>query len=107
MKKAYNLKELKVKRRGILSALQTEEEASNKVRITIALDKEVVDYFKSEARHPGAFPYQTQINQALRKIIDKWHSIGRDNIEELKTELLHDSVFIRQLAKEIEQRISK
>lgn len=104
MKKGYDLKELKVKRRGILPALQTEELTSNKVRITIALDKEVVDYFKMEARHPGAFPYQTQINQALRKLIDKWHGTGYGDLEELKEDLLHDAAFIRELAKEVSQR---
>lgn len=104
MKKEYDLKTLKVKRRGVLPALQAEESASNKVRITIALDKDVINYFKEEATHPGAFPYQTQINQALRQLIDKWHDTSHDDIEELKTELLHDSVFIRELAKKVERR---
>ena len=103
MKKEYDLKKLKVKRRGVLPALHAEK-ASNKVRITISLDKDVVDYFKSEATHPGAFPYQTQINQALRQLIDKWHGTNHSGIEELKAELLHDSLFIRELAKELQRR---
>lgn len=57
MKKEYDLKKLKVKRRGVLPALQAEEPTSNKVRITISLDKDVVDYFKKEATHQGVFPY--------------------------------------------------
>ena len=104
MKKEYDLKTLKVKRRGVLPALQAEESASNKLRITIALDKDVVNYFKAEATHPGAFPYQTQINQALRQLIDKWHGTSHDDIEELKTKLLHDPAFIRELAEEVERR---
>ncbi|GAB4393517.1 MAG: hypothetical protein Tsb005_12160 [Gammaproteobacteria bacterium] len=106
MKKEYELKKLKVKRRGVLPALQAEDTASNKVRITIALDKDVVDYFKEEAAHPGAFPYQTQINQALRQLIDKRHGTGaaHGDIEELKSELLHDPAFIRELAKALARR---
>ena len=82
MKNEYDLKKMKVKRRGILPALQAEKAAGNKVRITISLDKEVVDYFKCESNHPGAFPYQTQINQALRQLIDKRQDAG--DIENIK-----------------------
>lgn len=105
MKKEYDLKKLKVKRRGVLPALRTEESTSNKVRITISLDKDVVDYFKEEATRPGAFPYQTQINQALRQLIDQWHKKSKGSeIEDLKDELLHDTKFIRKLAKEVNER---
>jgi len=103
MKKSYDLKKPKVKRRGVLPALQAESTASNKVRITISLDQGVVEYFKAEATHPGALPYQTQINQALRKLIDRRHGSAHDDIEKIKTELLHDPAFIRQLTKVVRQ----
>ncbi len=104
MKKAYDLKKLKVKRRGVLSALQAEETSTNKVRITISLDKDIIDYFKSEAKHPGAFPYQTQINHALRQLIEKRHGSGHEDIEVLKSELLHDVTFISELAKMVSRK---
>ena len=104
MKKAYDLNKLKVKRRGVLSALQAEEAPANKVRITISLDKDMIDYFKSEAKYPGAFPYQTQINHALRQWIEKWHGAGHEDIEVLKAELLHDAAFISELAKMVSQK---
>ncbi len=105
MKKEYDFKKMTLKRRGTLPALPDQESTNNKIRITIALDKEVVDYFKSEAKHPGAFPYQTQINQALRQLIGKTITIkSRENMEELKKELLHDPSFIQKLLKEIERR---
>lgn len=107
MKKAYNLKKLKVKRRGVLPALQAEETVSNKVRITISLDKDVIDFFKSEAKHPGAFPYQTQINHALRQLIEKRHDASHDDIEKLKSELLNDMAFIHELAKKVGRSHSK
>lgn len=100
MRKDYNVKNLKLKRRGILSGLE-ESTATNKVRITISLDKDIIDYFKSEAKLPGAFPYQTQINQALRK------ALQNDDIVSLKTKLLNDTKFINQLAKKIKQDQAK
>ena len=103
MKAEYDIKKLRLKRRGILPALKAEKAAGNKIRITISLDKEIVDYFKGESNHPGAFPYLTQINQMLRQLIDKHGDTQFSNLETLKTELLHDSTFIRKLAKQINQ----
>ncbi|MEK6748195.1 MAG: hypothetical protein AABY83_03190 [Pseudomonadota bacterium] len=43
-------------------------------------------------------PYQTQINQALRKVIE---SDGQIDVEELKKKLLADPEFLRKLASHI------
>jgi len=104
MKKEYDLKKMKVKRRGIMPELQAKEASSSKIRITISLDKDLVDFFKSNASKPGAFPYQTQINQALRQIIEESQTGNQADIEELKTQLLHDVTFIRELSKKVNHR---
>jgi uncharacterized protein (DUF4415 family) len=41
----------------------------NKVRITIRLDADVVDYFKNIVHEAGGCNYQTLINDALREHI--------------------------------------
>jgi len=46
------------------------EKNVRKVRINIMLDEDIVEYFKQRAALPNAAPYQTQINQALRQIIN-------------------------------------
>jgi hypothetical protein len=61
------------------------------------LDKDIVDYFKAKAEEPGALPYQTQINQALRQVI-------QSKTEGVKDALLKDPDFIRAVANEINQR---
>ncbi len=99
MKKEYDVKKLKEKRRGTLPGLKGQSADSAKIKITISLDKDVIEYFKSEAGKPGAFPYQTQINQALRSLIGKWHQGGYEDIELLKEKLLNDPRFINQLVK--------
>lgn len=98
MRKEYDLNKLKVKRRGVLPELQGEDAKQAKVRITISLDQDVVDYFKHAAEQPGALPYQTQINQTLRKAIE---SEGLEDIEAIKAKLLEDPEFLRKLAKYI------
>lgn len=65
-----------------------------KVRITINLDADVLEYFKQRAELPNAAPYQTQINAELRKImgkdIDEFLDITAKN-------LLQDENFIAAL----------
>jgi len=43
----------------------------NKVRITIRLDADIVDYFKSQVHKSGGGNYQTMINSALREYLNK------------------------------------
>ena len=98
MRKEYDLKSMKVKRRGVLPELKKQEERQAKVRITIALDQDIVEYFKQVAGESGALPYQTQINQVLRKVME---SGAMDDIETIKSKLINDPEFIRQLAQSI------
>ena len=71
MREEYDLKKLKVKRRVLLPELKDEKGKPAKVRITISLDRDIVDYFKQSAGGVGSLPYQTQINQMLRRAIEK------------------------------------
>lgn len=98
MRKEYDLEKLKVKRRGLLPELQDAKGKSTKVRITISLDQDIVEYFKQSADRVGSLPYQTQINQVLREAIEKNR---QDDIETVKLELLKDADFIRALSTQI------
>ena len=95
MRKEYDLNTLTVKRRGLPLGAGSTKAAGARVRITIALDSDVVDFFKQSAAKRGALPYQTQINRALREAME--HS----STDRLKSELLKDKAFIRSLAREI------
>ena len=44
---------------------------TGKARITIYLDTDIIAYFRARADQPNAAPYQTQINQALREIMER------------------------------------
>jgi len=43
----------------------------NKIRITIRLDADVIDYFKGQVQKAGGGNYQTMINNALREYLNK------------------------------------
>jgi len=42
-----------------------------KVRISILLDLDVLNFFKERAAQPNAAPYQTQINNELRAVMER------------------------------------
>jgi len=93
MKKEYDFSKAK---RGVFRELPPLEERARhtKVRITIMLDLDVLDFFKKQAAKPGAQPYQTQINQALREYVSLGHSPLRDD-------LLKDERFIARLSESV------
>ena len=43
----------------------------NKIRITIRLDADIIDYFKGLVHKAGGGNYQTMINNALREYLNK------------------------------------
>lgn len=94
-----------------------------KVHISIKLDADVIEYFKRRARQPGAPPYQTQINQILREVIDReeppfashsalsvTNAALRGNIEQDRERfpgeaLVRDDRFVDAIAERVKQRL--
>jgi uncharacterized protein (DUF4415 family) len=67
-----------------------------KVRVTMYVDADIVEWFKERASAPDAAAYQTQINSALRR------HIARDGKEPpVSAQLLNDDRFIREVAKRV------
>lgn len=63
MKAKYDFS--KGKRGAVLPA------SGNKVRITIRLDRDVVDWFRSKVEEQGGGNYQSMLNDALRKYMEQ------------------------------------
>lgn len=62
MKARYDFS--KGKRGAVLPA------TGKKVRITIRLDRDIVDWFRSKVEEQGGGSYQTMLNDALRKYVE-------------------------------------
>lgn len=87
--------------RGAFLAKRGETESRNtKVRISILVDLDVLNFFKERASKAGALAYQTQINQILRT-----HMESKDSVD--PTALAQDDRFIRAVAKRVKQLSSK
>jgi uncharacterized protein (DUF4415 family) len=63
-----------------------------KVKITINLDADILEYFKQRAAPPHSAPYQTQINNELRRIMEADDS--NVDLSQTARELLKDDNFI-------------
>jgi uncharacterized protein (DUF4415 family) len=71
-----------------------------KVRVTLYLDGDVVEYFKRRASEPNAAPYQTQINSELRRIMEQEPGSPRYR------ELVENDAFISAVAERLAQRLA-
>lgn len=78
---------------------------SPKVRISINLDADILEYFKNRALDPDSAPYQTQINNALRSVMETAQGKKSTAQSIYLQSLLADSQFIDAVAKRVaEQR---
>ena len=87
--------------RGFFLPGNEETAARNtKVRISILIDLDVLNFFKEKASKTGALAYQTQINQILRA-----HMEGKEPVD--ANILAQDDRFIRAVAKRVKQLSSR
>ena len=62
----------------------------NKVRITIRLDRDIIEHFKKQVHSAGGGNYQTLINAALRESIDAHDKLLEDALRKIiREELKH------------------
>jgi uncharacterized protein (DUF4415 family) len=82
-----------------------EELAPVKVRISINLDLDVLEYFKQRAAQPNAAPYQTQINHTLREVMEREREQARAALSAQAEALLADPQFIDAVAERVQARL--
>jgi uncharacterized protein (DUF4415 family) len=73
-----------------------------KVKISMYLDQDILNFFRARAAEPHAAPYQTQINQALREFMERSASIATIR----RAALLEDEEFIGAIADLVQARLS-
>ena len=69
---------------------------AKKVKVSIYLDNEVVEYFRQRAEQPNAAAYQTQINNELRKVMEG------GSAENVENDILNNKKFLKALKKKLE-----
>ncbi len=75
---------------------------TSKVKISILLDADVLAYFRGRAARPHAAPYQTQINQELRLLMERDQSQPeKPAAASVYAGLLDDPAFIAAVAERV------
>ncbi len=69
-----------------------------KVKISLYVDSDILQYFRARASSPDSAPYQTQINNELRRIMEN-DSRETANIE---NDILNNVEFLRALKEKLE-----
>jgi uncharacterized protein (DUF4415 family) len=94
----------KFKRGGFLArhGIKPDQVSSQvKVRVSIDLDLDVLNYFKQRAASPNAAPYQAQINNTLREVMERELASGSTSFVPQTEALLADRRFIEAVAKQV------
>ncbi|MBW1707129.1 MAG: BrnA antitoxin family protein [Deltaproteobacteria bacterium] len=63
--------------------------SGNKVRITIRIDRDIIDWFRAKVEEQGGGSYQAMLNDALRKHIDRQEQPLEDVLRRVVREELH------------------
>lgn len=69
-----------------------------KVKISIMLDADILDFFKSRASEPNAAPYQTQINNELRRVME-----NTNENEVVTVKMMENRAFLSNLAAKLKE----
>ncbi|MGI8668977.1 MAG: BrnA antitoxin family protein [Aridibacter sp.] len=70
---------------------------TNKVKVSIYLDEVVVEYFRSKAESPDSAPYQTQINNELRRAMEN----DSREVQSIENDILNNEEFLRALKEKL------
>lgn len=71
---------------------------ASKIKVSIYLDGDVVQFFRLRAEQPNAAPYQTQINNELRRVMEN----GSSDVKSVEKEMLKDKKFLKALKEKLE-----
>lgn len=71
---------------------------TSKAKISLYLDSDISDYFRKRADAPNAAPYQTQINNELRRMMEN----DSREIQSIENDILNNEEFLRALKKKLE-----
>lgn len=70
----------------------------SKSKISLYIDSDILAYFRARAEQSNAAPYQTQINNELRRVME---SDARE-IKSIENDILNNEEFLRALKKKLE-----
>ena len=75
--------------------------ADAKIKMTMFIDFDVMQHFKKRAETSNAAPYQTQINQELRAIMERDLANEPDKPDEVAEKLVNNPIFLNAISERL------
>lgn len=75
-----------------------------KTRINICVDSDILQHFRKRAESPHSAPYQTQINNELRAIMERDLAQEKTGIDATAKKLLEDDDFLKALSEKLKEK---
>lgn len=72
-----------------------------KIKMTMFIDYDVMQHFKKRAETPNAAPYQTQINQELRAIMERDLAEETNNLDAVAERLANNPAFLSAISEKL------
>lgn len=72
-------------------------------KITIVLDSDILDFFRTRAEQPDFPKYQAQINNELRRVVEATKESNKSGLSPVESSILENEVFIKILKEKMEK----
>ncbi len=72
-----------------------------KIKMTMFIDYDVLQHFKKRAENSNAAPYQTQINQELRAIMERDLTEEENNLDAVAERLVNNPAFLHAISEKL------
>ena len=76
----------------------------SKTRINICIDSDILQHFRNRAENPHSAPYQTQINNELRAIMERDLAHEKTEIDSTAKNLLENDEFLKALSEKLKEK---
>ena len=80
---------------------RTINRADAKIKMTMFIDGDVLQHFKKRAETSNAAPYQTQINQELRAIMERDLANETEKLDEVAEKLVNNPRFLNAISERL------
>ena len=70
-------------------------------KITIVIDSDILDFFRTRATQPDSPKYQAQINNELRRIVEANKQTNRSGLNPIESSILENEFFVKALKKKM------
>ncbi len=72
-----------------------------KIKMTMFIDGDILQHFKKRAETSNAAPYQTQINQELRAIMERDLANEQEKLDEVAEKLVNNPRFLSAISERL------